>query len=218
MLRIHNEVQLESKPLQDVRDTPLVVFVLLAPAFRLRKAFGFFLLRGALVPLAPCVQAGRIAGHAAPKIRHTRGQAPRHGVEQPVKKRAMWFPAQDFKKARDIPFLRNPALRLNADHLPKSPIASQILKTCFEGLVPQRNRQQHDAPQGGHRIVVSSVPSRSAKRFQKLCVGYRSQERPHPLQAWAVFQRFPVKDAPDNWYLHCALPSRCGSRSAVYHN
>jgi integrase len=149
-----------------------------------------FLLAG-IGPGAAGVEPSRIAGGVLSQVRHRQAQALDHHAEDFLEKRPVGLLSQRFQEAGNVPAVRDVCGRFGAHDLLQRGIALQFPQAGFHVLVSEEDRQQHDAPEDAHWIIIASAASRRPQAFEQPTVGNAFQQPPDGDQCGMVFETLP---------------------------
>jgi hypothetical protein len=94
--------------------------------------------------------------------------------------------------------------RFDAHDLLQRGIALQFPQAGFHVLVSEEDRQQHDAPEDAHWIIIASAASRRPQAFEQPTVGNAFQQPPDGDQCGMVFEALPRQSR--------SLPGPVGTR------
>ena len=90
----------------------------------------------------------------------------------------------------------------NPDQFAQLPVAPQFGQARVHAPVPQRNRQQDNAPEHRHRIVAPAAAARGLKRIEQPPVANRGQKPPQCSYGGRILQALPGEQGRGDVYLH----------------
>jgi hypothetical protein len=149
-----------------------------------------FLLAG-IGPGAAGIEPSGIASGVLSQVGHRQAQALDHHAEDFLEERPVGLLSQRFQEAGNVPAVRDLFGRFDAHDLLQRGIALQLPQAGFHVLVSEDDRQQHDAPENAHRIIIASAASRRPQAFEQPTVGNAFQQPPDGDQCGMVFETLP---------------------------